>query len=193
MDWLSTIGATPSAAPHGTTALFDAIAAADKMLEPYQEGDAIYAITDGQDDHSVITAKKLEHELQRDRVRLYLFLLSDRILFEELQAEVRDVAALAANNGGFVFGRSSNNLLSWAGDTHYEFNDRIKQNIEVQTGLLIVQIGGFYRIDIANTGRRGTESRLSLHVVDEKGKQRKDVAVTFPRKILLCGEPQISQ
>jgi Mg-chelatase subunit ChlD len=70
-SWLDSIDPKQRSGPHGKTALRDAIAAADRLLAPHQEGDVIYAITDGgENDSKTTTTRELQSQLLRNHVRL---------------------------------------------------------------------------------------------------------------------------
>jgi len=91
-------------APRGHTALWDALlAVASSQFEIPQNGDAIYAITDGQDNSSKMTVSNLERVLLQKQLRLFLFIYMDpKTAPMELQMEfASDIRELAVKTGGY--------------------------------------------------------------------------------------------
>jgi hypothetical protein len=192
MDWLAEVRGERKEDLFGRTMLFDSISAADKMLEPHREGDAIYAITDGGDSGSNLNSKKLENQLLRHRVRLFAFLLDEPFAPKEELAQQQNFLQIVVNTGGFTFGASSDQMLSSAGGPRYRLDIPARERIEAQTELLVAQIGGIYRLDIRPTQALPDESRISLELVNDKGKRRKDVIVLFPRRLMRCPDGAIA-
>jgi hypothetical protein len=70
-------GQRPKRKDSPRTALFDAISEGLKLLQPVQPGDSVYAITDGGDNASQVSAGKVRSALLQSRVRLFAFLFSE--------------------------------------------------------------------------------------------------------------------
>ena len=192
LSWLDAINSTQRSGPHGKTALRDAIAAADRLLDPHQEGDVIYAITDGGENDSSTTATELQTVLLRNHVRLYTFLLADRTPIDEEWAGKQDFANLVTNTGGFLFGEASRDSYSWLNQPQYSFNDKIKDRIAGQTTMLIAQTAAFYRLELVHPDALKDGSNLSVHVIGQDRKKRSDLLVRYPTKFFSCGSPGLS-
>jgi len=169
----------------GTTGLLDAVMAATHVLQPPEEGDAIYAISDGQDTHSRISADRLRLTLLRQGVRLFMFKLADRGPESEVET-TKNLQDVAVATGGFIFGRSALSPISWEGGEEYDFNSRVQETIQLQTTVLIFQISGFYRVEVNAKVPFRDDSRVSLEVVDARGKRRKDITATYQRYLSAC-------
>jgi hypothetical protein len=169
----------------GTTAFYDATIQAAKLLESTRPGDAIYAITDGGDNHSDVSAINTEKLLLQSGVRLFLFLFAEPNPFE--QERVDSVLELAHRTGGFVFGVSGRRGLH-AFDFDYDDNKNARERIKLYTRALNVQINGFYTLQLETLPPSRKLGKVSLEIVDGSGKVRKDVAWTYPRALPAQGK-----
>jgi hypothetical protein len=171
----------------GHTALFDATLAALKLLQPAQPGDAIYAITDGGDNHSHASASDTQRLLLSSGTRFFAFLLAEPAPTEEERSGVDSVMDIARDSGGFVFGTSANPLnlgAAYSGaDVTYDYNDRTREKIKLFTQALNIQVSGFYTVQIAVPIQHGKAGKVSLEIIDSAGKTRKNVGYTFQRLI----------
>jgi hypothetical protein len=61
--------------PTGRTALFDSIDQALSLFQITQLGDAIYLVTDGEDNKSQVSIRKLKEKLAVHGVRVFVFLV----------------------------------------------------------------------------------------------------------------------
>ncbi len=193
LSWLDSIDPKQRSGPHGKTALRDAIAAANHLLDTHHEGDIIYAITDGgENDSKITTTRELQSQLLRNHVRLYTFLLAEHSPIDEESTGKRDLGDMVANTGGLLFGEASRDSLSWANLPQYSFNDKIKDRIAGQTAMLIAQTAAFYRIDLLRPEALKEGSELSVEVVSGKGKKRSGLLVRYPRKFFACSSSPVS-
>jgi hypothetical protein len=64
-------------------------------------------------------------------------------------------------------------------------NNHVREAIKGQTAQLDLWIGGFYPLNIASRDFHD-RSRVSVDVLDDKGKHRKGLVVTFPHKLASC-------
>jgi hypothetical protein len=183
LRWLTRAEEKDSKIIHGHTALFDAIGTAEKMLEPSSEGDVIYAITDDEDNHSVTRGAKLERLLLEKRVRLFMFKLADRTP-PLAEGDNRSLTDISIKTGGFVFGESSSEI-PWARN-RYDFGSAMKKEIEDETALLILQVAGFYKLDLGVAPPEG--AHVSVRVLDGQNK-RKNLLVTSPSRFWSCSAP----
>jgi len=171
----------------GPTALYDGLSAALKMLEPHEEGDAIYVITDGQDNSSQsVTGEDLNKDLLKNRVRLFAFLLAEHLPIEGPRKDL-EIMSSANETGGFVFGRAAEK--SWFLGASFEMNKNVREIIKAQIALFNVQLNGFYSLNFGSSGEVANGSKVSLDVVDQGGKRRKDLVIAFPHRVLGCPLP----
>jgi Mg-chelatase subunit ChlD len=180
-DWLRE-GPSQPGNLKGQTALFDAVSAGLKLLEPVRHGDAIYAVTDGGDNNSHTSKNQAEAALLKSGVRLFVFLFSEPAPVEEMRVGVDSTVELAGNTGGFVFGTPA---ISVRGSVYgslnflYDYNSRTRERIKLYTQMLNIQLNGFYTLQVAEPSHK--RARVSLDIVDNEGRGRRDVAFTFPR------------
>jgi hypothetical protein len=153
------------------------------MLEPHEEGDSIYVITDAQDNFSQSGSReKLKEELLNNRVRLFAFLLADQMFTVE-ERLYSAIMSAANETGGFVLGQSAES--GSISSTSFEMNRQVQEKIKAQTAQLNLWLGGFYSLSLTPHYFHGG-SHVSVDVVDDKGKRRKGLVVTFPRRLLNC-------
>jgi len=179
-------GPTQRSDVKGRTALHDAIIAGVNMLQPFHPGDAIYAITDGGDNASHASLKETETALHESGTRLFVFFFSGPFAIDEEEEGARSLIELVDDSGGFVFGIGGGQPLanipglpSW--DVPYGYNDRVRDQIKVYTQALNDQIKAFYVVQIDAAVQRGKKQRISLEIVDAKGKRRKDTSIASQR------------
>jgi Mg-chelatase subunit ChlD len=163
----------------GTTALYDAVIAATKLLKPTRPGDAIYVITDGGDNSSHISEADTRKLLLQSGIRLFVFLFAEHSPFG---SGPYDVMQLARATGGFVFGVAGRapgalSLPSW--DFEYEYNERTRERISLYTQALNIQVNGFYTLQLETPLQPSKLRKVLLEIVDSKRQPRKDVAFTY--------------
>jgi VWA domain-containing protein len=166
----------------GGTAFFDATAAASKLMQPPREGDAIYAIIDGGDNHSILTERRVQKLLTDSGIRLFLFLFYEPLWLDLQQSGT--VVDLMHETGGYAFGLTGNQALSADSLRNFIYKDDgvTRSKIAFTTQAPSTQINAFYqlalRIPVASKS-----SKVSLQMVDSEGKQIKDSVVTYARTL----------
>jgi len=163
----------------GTTALYDAVIAATKLLKPTRPGDAIYVITDGGDNSSHISEADTRKLLLQSGIRLFVFLFAEHSPFG---SGPYDVMQLARATGGFVFGVAGHapgalSLPSW--DFEYEDDEHTRERIRLYTQALNIQVNGFYTLQLETPLQPSKLRKVYLEIVDVRGQPRKDVAFTY--------------
>jgi hypothetical protein len=174
----------------GSTAFYDALAAAARLLEPVRPGDAIYAITDGGENHSQISRSAAKQRLVQAQIRFFAFLFSEPAMTDEERSGVESVEEFARDTGGFVFGVSARPSL--ASDPSVEFRTHpfvydddksTRDRINLCTRALNVQIQGFYHLQLDSPPAVRKSSRTSLEIVDASGKVRKGLTWMYQRAL----------
>jgi len=166
--------------PHvkGTTAVYDAIVAAAKLLQPARPGDAIYAITDGGDNNSQVSPTDTRQLLLKSGIRLFLFLFAEPN--SVVQTRVDSVLQLTHETGGFVFGVTGQRGLHFF-DFNYDDGQDTLDRIKIYTQALNIQVNGFYTLQLETPTSSKKREKIYLEIVDGTGKVSKDVAWTYPR------------
>jgi hypothetical protein len=163
------------------TALFDAILEGLKLLQPFQPGDAVYAITDGGENASHASTSYTKAILVKSGVRLFAFLFAEVMPPGGEQAGRDSFLEMVADSGGLAFGVSGRQRVggaSWEFEYGYDEHDREK--VKLYTQELKIQVSGFWTLELV-VPSSNKESKVKLEVVDRGGKTRKDVAFTYPR------------
>ena len=190
LDWLAANSSRENKVIKGRTALLDAIMATLSELQPYHVGDSIYVITDGGDNVSKIEASKVKKALLTAGVRLFLFRLDSGWFTQEEQIGLDEIVALAVDSGGHVSGIAGR--MPAGGDIfepYYEMDDRTRESIKNMTRLANNLIHGTYLLSFELSQNLSMQkwSGVSLEVVDDHGKRRKDVKLlAFPRRLSPC-------
>jgi von Willebrand factor type A domain len=173
---------------HGKTALFDAIVAAAKLLQPARPGDAIYAITDGGDNGSHTSEWTTRKLLSDSGIRLFLFFLGEPSVNEEENHGKQSVIETVRATGGYAFGvtgyegiRDPDPFL-WF-NFAYDYDERTRERIELHTQALNIQVNGFYTLRLEPVAVHEKAGKVSLRIVDRDGKARKDVILEYPRAL----------
>ena len=162
----------------GTTAFYDAVVAAARLLQPAKEGDAIYAVTDAGDNSSQVVPADARRLLLQASIRLFLFLFSEPSLFE--QDRIDSILKLARETGGFVFGVTGKRGLH-VFEFNYDDSQSTRDRIKLYTRALNIQVNGFYTLKCDTPSPEKKLNKISLEVVDGTGKVNKDVAWTYQR------------
>jgi hypothetical protein len=167
----STVKALPE------TAFFDAVAAAAKLLDPARDGDVIYVITDGGDNRSHLSDADEKKRLLQSHIRLFAFLFAEEMPTPEESSGADSVVNLARDTGGYVFRVSSH----WDGTAmaDNDHNDRLRERMRLFGRALNIQVNGFYSLLLDAPTPTRKLSKVSLEIVDGKGKVRKDLTSIY--------------
>lgn len=171
---------------HGRTALYDAVLAACKLLGPSKPGDVIYAITDAGDNSSHISETAAARILSKSGIRFFVFLLNEQLPFGLEHLRKDSIADIARATGGFVFGvsgHSSGVQFLPSGNFVYDYDQRTREKIKFYTQAFNIQVHGFYTFRLNSPVLLEKVRKVSLDIVDNKGRARQDVAFTYSRAL----------
>lgn len=160
------------------TALFDAVLSALNMLQPYRTGDAVYAITDGDDNMSQATFARVKAALLASRVRLFAFFFQESVP-ASLQQKADSFFDMIGDSGGLalgVAGRHKSYEPSWQFD--YVNDSDSQETVKRCTRALNALVNGFWTLDLSSPRLKG--GRIRLEVTDEEGKVRNDLRLIYP-------------
>lgn len=183
--WLNSNSGNERSDPRGPTALLESVLKALRKLQPIQPGDAIFAVTDGEDNSSrKESARRLKDALQG--IRLFAFLLED-----EFYGAVVDMRAeffeMAKDSGGFTTGLKQARTGPFS---HYVYDDRAEAIIKASAQIVNAQISDYYLLSLDPTAHRSTTEGLKVEAIDENGRVRKNVTVTYPHHLMPCASNQ---
>lgn len=181
-DWLDRSIERDGKELKGRTALSQTILEALRSFGSTNPGDAIYVITDGGDNGSKERLSQIEGALRG--VRLFTFLLNGSFKTEEERSGTEDLYEQTRKSGGFLV-----SITPGAGG--YQFGDRTVASIRASTRMLQQQMATFYVLGIEMPDNISKGSHLKVSLVDERGRSRKDVTVTYPQSLVpdICPNP----
>jgi hypothetical protein len=177
--------------PYGHTALRDAIWKAVSMFEPNLAGDAIVVVSDGGDNQSKVSRRRLQEAMWSRGIRVMYAQFVDHYFTDQFQHSSppptpsspsgpgmygtvvgddgdADAARLAEGSGGFLSHIEDPQVLpKIAQEIAFEIENYLAVRITLPTPL---------------------EKQASLHLeaVDPSGRKRKNIELRFPEKLLPC-------
>ncbi|HXX22997.1 MAG TPA: hypothetical protein VEO19_07600 [Terriglobia bacterium] len=171
-----------------TTALYDSIASARDLLKAPKRGDVICALTDGGDNVSRTTPRRVREELLRAGVRLFAGLIIAPELRSRPQTpeeivgsnEIRNLAEVTGGNTLAV----PMGLLSEP-DTNIRANSRA-ESVYLDLQRLFLQMGVFYRLDVRLPEMVEKPTKWKLEAADASGKPMRRVEVHYPQELMPC-------
>ena len=168
------------------TALRDAIEYVLDHIPDAAPGDAIYVITDGEDNRSQIDSAHLEDRLQRASVRLSVFLLRDFLFTGDAFPGSDDTAQLARATGGTVIDFHPTMLRARYSSTTENFSVSPERQELISTALTLLyrQTASPYLLNIEVPAGVKRSRGWKLNVVDQR--LRKSISLSYPRHIGSC-------
>jgi hypothetical protein len=168
------------------TALLDSLLYTLSLFRTQVAGDAIYVVSDGEDDASRAGSDKVEQALVGKSVRFYAFFLHERVLDPAIAEQPGPMlTSLAEGTGGKVVDLE----LNW---DSVPTGEAISQ-VEAFLPRIYDQMMQFYGIGLGPLKSIEKEQGWKLEIVDGQGKKRKDVNVSFPRKLPACHLSKMDQ
>jgi hypothetical protein len=160
----------------GSTAILDSLDYSIKLLQPGEVGDVIYIVSDGGENSSKVHRSDVESKLVGHGIRLFAFILQPKAPFAtpEEAAEPSLLSELTQVTGGMVVDDDSATAL----DTRPKLSAVLHRGYE--------QMAHFYDLQLSISNRGVKKERLRLDIVDQDGKKRKDVSLTYPQYLLPC-------
>lgn len=159
--------------PTGRTALFDSIDQALSLLRVPQLGDAIYLVTDGGDNKSQVSIRKLKEKLAVHGVRVFVFLVPiDGVMTVEEaegQSQMRD---LAEYTGGYVI------RAPW-----HEIGTNDKAWLTRVATQIRSQLQEMYQIELHMPNVESSKGRIK---VGSAGRKLDNSTLTYPRQLVPC-------
>jgi hypothetical protein len=174
------------------TALRDAIGAALNLLHPAQFGDAIYLISDGEENASKLNDSQTENELIRAGVRLFALVPMDAPggSADELRRMRPDwvLRIVAATGGDSLFFNLSDFLLGLHPE-HPEAKPATtmgQQLMQYATRGFAHEIATPYRLTLKLPEPLSKPRDWDLSVLDSKGKPNEVLRIRYPQRFAPC-------
>jgi len=190
LGWLSGSQASNRKLVKGRTALYEALLTAAKELDPPQPGDAIFVITDGEENASKVTSSQVMNILRGKLagIRLFSFLLpglvpaSPESPFEESRKRLRE---MIRESGGFEveltpYTPDIPEHVTWVRPTTSLYDNRAKSFIKTSANVLNLQISSFYLLTLKLPDDMTKPKGWKLELVDSYGPSQKEVTLTYP-------------
>ena len=168
-EFITEIMSFKNVKPHGHTALRDAIWKAVSMFEPNLVGDTIVVVSDGGDNQSKVSMRRLQEAMWSRGIRVMFAQFPDHYFRDQFQdRDDADLAWLSESSGGFLSHIEDPQVLpKVAQEIAFEIENYLAVRITLPTPL---------------------EKQASLHLeaVDPSGRKRKNIELRFPEKLLPC-------
>ncbi len=192
-EWLDNDTARQVASVKGPTAMYAAIEAAEKQLQPTQPGDAIYIVTDGGENASRVSGSKVEKPLLGSGVRLFAFLVvsAGPRVTSEIDGS-NELTRLVTDSGGFMqviwpkdvrLGQADVLAYAWKSQlpasSGLAFDDFTQEQIQLHTNLLSRWISAFYLLTFQRPEGISKPKHLDVTVIDSQGHSRKDLTLAY--------------
>jgi hypothetical protein len=202
-EWLDSNTAGQAVSVKGRTAMYAAIEAAEKQLEPTQPGDAIYIITDAGENASKVRGSDVEKSLVAAGIRLFAFLLvSSGPRTEEETEGTNELQLLVVSSGGFTqvvwpkdmrLGQAlTQGMPAYAWtiqhpvDSGLAFDNPTLEQIRLHANLLNRWISAFYLLTFQTPEGMVKPKHLDVKVIDSQGHTRKDLTLAYSRTLPPC-------
>ena len=163
---------------HGGTAILDSLMYSARIFQTHEPGDAIYVITDAGDNKSRFQKKDVELELLSKGIRLFVFVVSTAqapLMTEiERQQGYDELQHLTEATGGSIV------------NAEYDPYEKESRELEASLQRAYDKMKSFYELQVGLPVKPDKERPWELRVVDEHGKKRKDVEITYARNLAPC-------
>jgi len=209
-EWLDSNPGHQLASLKGHSAMYDAIEAAEKQLEPTQPGDVIYIITDAGENASKIRGSKVEKSLAEAGVRLFAFLLvpSGPGTSDEIDG-ANELRLLAIHSGGFMQVVLANDARRGEANpvnpeqmrplwhafvrkgqlpvsSGMAYDASTQEQIRLHTDLLNRWISSFYFLTFQIPEGELKPIHLDVAVIDSQGHKRNNMTLAYSRTLTPC-------
>jgi hypothetical protein len=148
--------------PKGPTALFDAIDQALALFEGQQPGDAIFLVSDGGDNMSKVSSKKLRGKLVAHGVRLFVFLVPTHLTHEEDRSQMD---SLAEFTGGYAvripWREIRGNEQTWLVKSATRISDQVQAVYQMELGISEAVMGSAGQVKVAFANRKRDKKTLA--------------------------------
>lgn len=177
------------------TAILDTLSAALDLLKPARAGDSIYLITDGVDNHSVLSTNDLMEVANSASVRIFsvlrMFNFHGRTLGEQgLKADPEFLQDLSISTGEFAVNyRVEPRFLGGLASGNLNFSTLSAEEqytVALATRVIAAHIDDFYQLQVHFPDRLDKPHRWKLELVNSPASQIKDLRLAYPQRLAAC-------
>jgi hypothetical protein len=175
---------------HRDTALWDAIIDSAKMLDTPRLGDVIYVITDGGENASSASLKRVTQTLEESGVRLFGFVFVKDITnsSRETPIDPSDLQKIVDDTGGTWVARHNEYQGVFLRPQDPALLDKLGK--PTRLGLLLVsqyrQMFGYYRLNIDLPAKLDKREQLKLRLAGLSKSQQDNLVLRYPRNLFPC-------
>jgi len=168
-EFITEIMSFKSVKPSGRTGLRDAIWKAVSMFQPDRIGDTIVVVSDGSDNQSKVSPRRLREAMWSQGIRVMFAQIVDHDFRSEEEKRDKDETTwLPESSGGFSSRIENPQVLpKVAQEIAFEIENYLAVRITLPTPL-------------------EKEASLHLEAVDPSGRKRRNIELRFPEKLLPC-------
>jgi len=151
--------------PKGRTAILDSIDQALSLFGTPQPGDLIYLVSDGGENKSEVSLRKLREKLVAHGVRVFVFLVPhEEIVTREEEAGEAMTEELAQFTGGVViripWGESERNRQTWLVKSAAEIGDEARAMYQMELGISD-EVGSAGQVRVVFVNRKRDKNTLA--------------------------------
>jgi len=187
-EFITEIMSFKNVRPYGHTALRDAIWKAVSMFEPNLVGDTIVVVSDGGDNQSKVSMRRLQEAMWSRGIRVMYAQFVDHYFTDQFQHSSPPPTPSSPSGPG-----SFETVLRDDGDTRLsESSGGFLSHIEDPQVLpkvaqeIAFEIENYLAVRITLPTPLEKQASLHLEAVDPSGRKRKNIELRFPEKLLPC-------
>lgn len=175
---------------HRDTALWDAVIDSSKMFDPPHLGDVIYVITDGGENASKASLRRVTQTLEEAGVRLFgfAFVKDSTGMSRELPIDPADLQQIVDDTGGTLVALHNEYLGVFLKSQDPALLD--KSGKPTRLGLLLrsqfLQIFSYYRVSIDLPAKLESREQLKLGLAGLSKPQKDNLVLRYPRNLFPC-------
>ena len=164
------------------TSLLDMIEQAAEQLKPTQAGDAVYIVSDGEDDFSHVRLKQVQETLLSLGIRSYFFEVPSYYRYSDIEKGTEDFLRLSSVTGGYNM-RLRRNL---APTEQYDLGPKARAAMENGVRYMHDQTTHYYRLELDGQYLRDKMREWNLEIVNNQARRREDFEVIYSHELLPC-------
>lgn len=173
----------------GKSAIVDSIVRTADWFHKPQPGDAIYVITDGQDNASRTALQKAERILIARGVRVFIFVMGSQFLDADDQVHLDDFESLSRQTVGMAINYVSRQYSKAGSSEEWHDGTRTQDLLTSSTRTIDRAIWNYYLLRVELPFTLGKEHEMKLELLDKNKRKRKDVELAYPREFPSCAQP----